>query len=83
MAGHGGLSLSKGDVVEVVENSGSSEWSLVRTVGRMPCEGWMPKDLIAPCNFAGNSRVLQQHIVVMPKFLLCGFYWIWEFFCIF
>lgn len=53
--GASAISLSKGDVVEMVESSDDNEWALVRTVGKIPREGWIPKDLIVPCSFSGTN----------------------------
>lgn len=46
----GAVSVTKGCLVEVIDRS-QTQWSLIRTIGRYPCEGWIPTEFITPYNF--------------------------------
>ena len=47
----GTISINQGELVEVIDNS-RNKWSLVRTLGRQPREGWIPTEYITPYNFS-------------------------------
>lgn len=50
----GTISVNEGELVEVIDNS-RNKWSLVKTIGRQPREGWIPTEYIVPYNFSDND----------------------------
>lgn len=53
-AENGTISVTREELVEVIDNAHNC-WSLVRTIGRRPREGWIPTEFIKPYNFSDHQ----------------------------